>query len=150
MSRMGDRFRRLVLLATTGCVLAFGGMVNDQALAQSHADGSSIEGDWRGPWYLGMSSGIATLRLTKTDDGSGLNGSIQLTNNEKFGDEAARLLSMDVRDGHLVFRAAGADGQVMDARLAIPARDPGVLKGAAKYGGYKVRLELTKAQDAKK
>ena len=47
-----------------------------------------LQGIWRGPWYLGMSSGTAALVLAG-DPLSG--GTLQLVNNDNFGDQALRL-----------------------------------------------------------
>lgn len=100
----------------------------------AHAEG--LVGVWKGPWYLGMSSGVAVLRL---GDGE---ASLQMTNNETFGAEPVNLKDLSYEAKVLHFRAKGADGSVMVA--AIPVREDGAIRGAVTYGGYKLRLELSR------
>lgn len=136
-----SKSRRTFLTSIAGvAALGFGRTIS----AQSSADAAFVEGTWRGPWYLGMSSGIATMTLTRTAS-TGWAGTLQLTNNEKFGEETLPLRSVEIRNGMLEFRVVGADGNPMDGKLPIPAHENGPLKGPARYGGYKVRLELMKA-----
>jgi hypothetical protein len=99
-----------------------------------HAD--DLSGTWKGPWYLGMSSGVATLQV----DGS--NGSLLLTNNENFGAEPVALKSVSFESNVLRFRAKGSDGSLMVASL--PVRDDGAIRGTVTYGGYKLLLELSR------
>lgn len=104
------------------------------------ADQASVVGTWAGPWYLGMTSGVAHLELT----GEGaLEGTLQMTNNEKFGEEAAKL-TQAVADGTtLRFKVTGADGKALVAELPVSA-DGTRMKGFARYGGYNMRFELTR------
>jgi hypothetical protein len=99
-----------------------------------HAD--ELSGVWKGPWYLGMSSGVAVLRL------EGGSGSLQMTNNENFGAEPVTLKDVSYESAVLRFRAKGSDGSAMTAGL--PVRDDGAIRGAVTYGGYKLLLELSR------
>lgn len=101
-----------------------------------HAD--DLSGVWKGPWYLGMSSGVAELRL------AGGSGSLQMTNNENFGTEPVLLKDVSNDSDVLRFRAKGSDGNAMIA--ALPIREDGVIRGAVTYGGYKLLLELFRVQ----
>lgn len=98
----------------------------------------AITGTWQGPWYLGMTSGTATLVLEQAE---GLRGSLQLTNNEAFGSGTRSLQDVVLSDGSLRFRVKGADGRVLSAELPVTPAGR-ALKGFAKYGGYSIRLEL--------
>lgn len=100
----------------------------------AHAE--ELAGTWKGPWYLGMSSGVAVLRL---GDGE---ATLQMTNNETFGVEPVHLKDVSYDAKVLRFRAKGDDGSVMVA--AIPVREDGAIRGAVTYGGYKLRLELSR------
>lgn len=108
------------------------------------ADGREFEGEWRGPWYLGMSSGIATLTLTREKDG--WSGILRMSNNERFGAMPMTLRSATYQDSLFVFRVVGEDGNVLEARLPAPTTNGGMLKGPGRYGGYKLGLELSKVQ----
>jgi len=101
-----------------------------------HAE--ELSGVWKGPWYLGMSSGVAVLRL------GGDEGSLQMTNNENFGAEPVPLKDVSYEADVLRFRAKGSDGSVMVAGL--PVRGDGAIRGSVTYGGYKLRLELSKVK----
>jgi hypothetical protein len=108
------------------------------ALAAGEDGARAVLGTWRGPWYLGMSSGTATLVLAGD---ATLEGSLQLTNSEGFGDAPVPLRDVAIVDGKLRFVAIGADGQRMVADVPVDL-DKGRLKGFVTWGGYKVRLEL--------
>jgi len=99
-----------------------------------HAD--ELSGVWKGPWYLGMSSGVATLRL----DAGG--GSLLMTNNENFGAEPVALKDVSFEANILRFRAKGGDGTLMVAGL--PMREDGAVRGAVTFGGYKLLFELSR------
>jgi len=100
----------------------------------AHAE--DLAGVWKGPWYLGMSSGVAVLRL---GDGQ---ANLQMTNNEYFGVEPANLKDVSYEARMLRFRAKGNDGSAMVA--ALPVREDGAIRGAVTFGGYKLRLELSR------
>lgn len=100
----------------------------------AHAE--DLAGVWKGPWYLGMSSGVAVLRLGEGES------SLQMTNNEKFGLDPMKLKDVSYETGVLRFRVKGSDGDSMTA--ALPVREDGVIRGSATYGGYKLRLELSR------
>jgi hypothetical protein len=121
----------LAALATCGACAARG---DDTAPAP-------VAGSWQGPWYLGMTSGIATLVL---EQGALPGGSLQLTNNEAFGPEARPLQDISIVDGRLRFRVKGADGRLLSADLPMSGQGR-ALKGFAKYGGYNIRLELVRS-----
>jgi hypothetical protein len=99
---------------------------------------NDLSGVWKGTWYLGMSSGVAELRL------AGGSGSLQMTNNENFGTEPVLLRDVSTDANVLRFRAKGSDGSTMVA--ALPVRVDGVIRGAVTYGGYKLLLELSRVQ----
>jgi len=104
-----------------------------------HADEPSLVGTWKGPWYLGMSSGPAELVVT------GDGGTLLLTNHETFGSAPVPLSEVSDKEGLLSFRARGADGRWLEARLPLDASRQ-TLKGAASHAGYKLRLELKRTQ----
>jgi hypothetical protein len=104
------------------------------------ADAAAVRGTWAGPWYLGMTSGIA--RLVLTGEGT-LEGSLQLTNNERFGEEPMTLTDAAFDGTNLRFKVIGADGKALVAELPISG-DGARMKGFGKYGGYNVRFELSR------
>lgn len=105
----------------------------------ARADDGSAAGLWRGPWYLGMSSGTATLVIAA----GATDGTLQFTNNDAFGDTPVPLRELRVADGALRFVATGADGKRMVCDLPVDLAG-GRLKGFVTYGGYKLRLELVR------
>lgn len=109
-------------------------------LVSAGADAAVVRGTWAGPWYLGMTSGIA--RLTLTGEGA-LEGSIQMTNNERFGEESMKLTEAAFDGTNLRFKVTGADGKSLVAELPLSA-DGARMKGFGKYGGYNVRFELSR------
>ena len=50
------------------------------------ADTGDLHGMWKGPWYIGMSSGIVAMDIA--EDGS---GTIALTNLDEFGSQSIPL-----------------------------------------------------------
>lgn len=107
------------------------GACDDQATAQP--------GSWRGPWYLGMTSGVAVLELT--DDG----GTLTLTNNEKFGEEPVRITDLERLPGSLQFRALGADGKPLECRIPVTVEGSRAL-GFCRYGGFNLRFEFSRSR----
>lgn len=103
---------------------------------------SDVAGVWRGPWYLGMSSGVATLVV---GDGAASPGTLQLTNNENFGTEPMALREGALRDGRFEFRVKGADGRILEGALPVD-RLKGIMKGFGRYGGYKLLFDLTRTE----
>ena len=106
------------------------------ALAQQ-ADTKAVDGVWEGPWYRGMSSGIAVFRIK---DGG---GTLRLTNAETFGD-GEHPLSKVTFDGKSFGFVAPGGGGPMTATLKL--NDKGdQMKGMGKYEGFGVRFELARA-----
>lgn len=99
-----------------------------------------IRGTWTGPWYLGMTSGVATLVL---EGEPALKGTLQLTNNERFGVAPRPLSEARFEEGQLRFKVTGDDGQRMTAQLPVTG-EGARLKGLAKYSGYNIKFELTR------
>lgn len=123
-------------LIVTGGLIALAGW--STARAEDVPDG--LRGIWRGPWYLGMTSGSAALVLA----GDPLaEGTLQLTNNDNFGDQPLRLQDLAFDGLQLRFRVRGADGRMLVADwAAVPTAK--TLKAFVSYGGYKLRFELTR------
>src|SRR5262245_49781383 len=98
-------------------------------------DGKSIDGTWQGPWYRGMSSGVAKLQI------AGDGGTLQLTNAETFGDEPRPLVKLQVSGEQVSLRADGNAGAPLTLELKLngPADK---MKGMGKYEGFGVRMEL--------
>lgn len=103
------------------------------------ADMSVLAGDWKGPWYIGMSSGMATLALDA--DGS---GTLALTNMEEFGDKPVPLSKQSFDGKALKFTATGANGAALTVALQ-PEAEGRRLRGNGKYAGFGARLELQRA-----
>ena len=96
---------------------------------------TALSGTWKGPWYLGMSSGPAELVL----DAEG--GTLMLANHETFGSERVPLTGVVEAAGVLRFRALGADGRWLEARLPLDSNRQ-TMKGMVKHGTVKLLLEL--------
>ncbi|HWH47591.1 MAG TPA: hypothetical protein VN664_07310 [Burkholderiales bacterium] len=100
---------------------------------------SSLQGTWKGPWYIGMSSGLAKLEIAA--DGS---GTIAFTNLENFGEEAAALTKTSFDGKTFRFVASGTGGGAFTVGLQLEAGGK-QLRGNGKYGGFGARLELQRA-----
>jgi hypothetical protein len=103
--------------------------------AQDQASNApAIPGQWRGAWYIGMTSGIITLTLSAEP----LRGSMQLTNHEKLGAEPIELKDLVLEGDTLTFRAVGEDGAPLRAKLQIAGDQ---MKGFAQHAGLAMRME---------
>ncbi len=107
------------------------------AIAQQ-ADTKAIDGVWEGPWYRGMSSGIARFEI---GDGA---GSMRLTNAESFG-EGDHPLSKVTFDGKAFGFEVRGGGGPMTALLKLTDKGD-QMKGMGKYEGFGVRFELTRVR----
>ena len=108
------------------------------AAAPVHADSAALAGSWKGPWYIGMSSGIATMEVAA--DGS---GKIALTNMDEFGAEPVPLAKHGYDGKVFRFSATGANGT--DLTIGLQAEGEGEgrkLRGNGKFGGFGMRMEL--------
>ena len=99
----------------------------------------SLQGTWKGPWYIGMTSGLAAMEIEA--DGS---GTIAFTNLENFGDEPVALAKISFDGSTFRFAASGAGGVEISfaTQLGSGAKQ---LRGNGKYGGFGARLELRRA-----
>jgi hypothetical protein len=102
------------------------------------ADTSPVAGRWEGPWYRGMTSGMAVFEIAEGG------GTIQLTNSETFGDDARPLKKVEFDGKTLRFEADGGVG-ALTAALKLNERGD-QMKGMGKYEGFPVRFELVRSQ----
>jgi hypothetical protein len=102
-------------------------------------DSARLAGTWKGPWYIGMSSGIAVMELAT--DGS---GTIVLTNLDEFGAQPVALAKQSFDGKRLNFSAIGANGAplVMNLTLGEGGKQ---LRGNGKHAGFGARMELQRA-----
>ena len=103
------------------------------------ADTSALHGSWKGPWYIGMSSGVVAMEIA--EDGS---GKIALTNLEEFGSQPVPLAKQSFDGKVFTFSATGANGAVltMSLRLGEGGRQ---LRGNGKHAGFGARMELQRS-----
>jgi hypothetical protein len=103
-------------------------------------DSGRLAGTWKGPWYIGMSSGIAVMDLAA--DGS---GTIVLTNLDEFGAQPIALTKQSFDGKRLNFSAIGANGAplVMNLQLGEGGKQ---LRGNGKHSGFGARMELQRAE----
>jgi len=104
------------------------------------ADPAALAGSWKGPWYIGMSSGVATMDIAT--DGS---GRISLTNMDEFGSEPVPLAKQSYDGKVFKFSATGANGATLTVGLQAE-NDAKRLRGNGKYGGFGARLELQRLE----
>ncbi len=113
----------------------------------THAESTSpLAGVWRGPWYLGMTSGTAELILPAAGREG---GTLSMTNNENFGAGALPVTDLEAEGGRLRFRVKGEDGKMLTADIPVDGDQPSALKGFARYGGFKLRFEFLRVPSAK-
>ena len=98
-----------------------------------------LAGSWKGPWYIGMSSGIAVMDLV--EDGS---GTIALTNLDEFGAQPVALTKQSFDGKRLSFSAIGANGAPLIMSLQL-GEDGKQLRGNGKHAGFGARMELQRA-----
>jgi hypothetical protein len=103
------------------------------------ADTSVLHGSWKGPWYIGMSSGVVAMQIA--EDGS---GKIALTNLDEFGSQPVPLAKQSFDGKLLTFSATGANGAVLTMNLRL---DEGgrQLRGNGKHAGFGARMELQRS-----
>jgi hypothetical protein len=103
------------------------------------ADTGALHGSWKGPWYIGMSSGVVAMEIA--EDGS---GKIALTNLEEFGAQPIPLAKQSFDGKVFTFSATGANGAVltMSLRLGEGGRQ---MRGNGKHAGFGARMELQRS-----
>lgn len=103
------------------------------------ADSAALRGSWKGPWYIGMSSGIAEMEIAA--DGS---GNVTLTNLDEFGEKPVPLTKQSFDGKVFSFTAVGASGAALNMTLKLG--DNGrQLRGNGKHAGFGARMELQRA-----
>jgi hypothetical protein len=118
-----------VVVVTLGISPAFAAQEMAEALA----------GTWEGAWYRGMTSGQLTLEIRP--DGS---GSIEFTNLEMFGEEAAPFSRSRFTDSGFEFSAGRGAGGAFVGRIRH-ASGAERLRGEARYDGFPVTFEIRRA-----
>ena len=103
------------------------------------ADTGALHGSWKGPWYIGMSSGLVAMDIA--DDGS---GKITLTNLDEFGSLPVALAKQSFDGKAFSFSASGANGAALIMTLQL-GKDGRQLRGNGKHGGFGARMELQRA-----
>ena len=103
------------------------------------ADTSPLRGSWKGPWYIGMSSGMVTMDIA--EDGT---GKVTLTNLDEFGTRPVALAKQSFDGKALTFSATGDNGAALIMTLQL-GKDGTQLRGNGKHGGFGARMELQRA-----
>ena len=103
------------------------------------ADTGALHGSWKGPWYIGMSSGVVAMEIA--EDGS---GKIALTNLEEFGAQPVTLAKQSFDGKVFTFSATGANGAVLTMSLQQGGGGR-QLRGNGKHAGFGARMELQRA-----
>jgi hypothetical protein len=103
------------------------------------ADTGTLHGSWKGPWYIGMSSGVVAMEIAV--DGS---GKIALTNLEEFGSQPIPLAKQSFDGNVFAFSATGANGAVLTMSLKV-GEGGRQLRGNGKHAGFGARMELRRA-----
>jgi hypothetical protein len=103
------------------------------------ADTSALRGSWKGPWYIGMSSGLVAMDIA--EDGA---GKITLTNLDEFGSQPVALAKQSFDGRAFTFSATGANGAALIMTLQL-GKDGKQLRGNGKHGGFGARMELQRA-----
>ena len=103
------------------------------------ADTGALHGSWKGPWYIGMSSGTVAMEIAA--DGT---GKIALTNLEEFGSQPVPLAKQSFDGKVFTFSASGANGAVLTMGLQLGAGGR-QLRGNGKHAGFGARMELQRS-----
>ena len=103
------------------------------------ADTSELHGSWKGPWYIGMSSGVVAMEI-----GADGTGNIALTNLEEFGSRAVPLSKQSFDGKVFAFSATGASGAVLTMSLHL-GEGGRQLRGNGKHGSFGARMVLQRS-----
>ena len=103
------------------------------------ADTGALHGSWKGPWYIGMSSGLVAMDIA--EDGS---GKIALTNLDEFGSQPVPLAKQSFDGKVFTFSAPGANGAALIMTLHL-GKGGKQLRGNGKHAGFGARMELQRA-----
>jgi hypothetical protein len=103
------------------------------------ADTGDLHGSWKGPWYIGMSSGMVAIDIG--EDGS---GKIALTNLDDFGSQPVQITKQSFDGTVLTFSATGANGAILTMNLRL-GEGGKQLRGNGKHAGFGARMELQRA-----
>jgi hypothetical protein len=103
------------------------------------ADTGALHGSWKGPWYIGMTSGIAVMEIAP--DGT---GNIALTNLDEFGSKPVPLAKQSFDGKALTFSATGANGATLTMSLRL-GEGGQQLRGNGKHAGFGARMELQRS-----
>ncbi len=104
------------------------------------ADSSALHGSWKGPWYIGMSSGMVAMDIA--EDGS---GKIALTNLDEFGTSPVLLAKQSFDGKRFTFSATGVNGTVLVMNLQL-GEGGRLLRGNGKHAGFGARMELRRSE----
>ena len=100
---------------------------------------ASLQGTWKGPWYIGMTSGLATMEIA-----ADASGTIAFTNLENFGADPVALAKTSFDGKTFRFAASGTGGVAFSVAMQLGSGGK-QLRGNGKYGGFGARLELQRA-----
>ena len=125
-----DRMKVIRLVAMTMALFFAGAAI---------ADTGALHGSWKGPWYIGMSSGLVAMDIA--EDGA---GKITLTNLDEFGSQPVPLAKQSFDGKVFTFSATGANGAalIMNLQLGEGGKQ---LRGNGKHAGFGTRMELQRA-----
>ena len=99
------------------------------------ADLAALQGQWSGVWYIGMSSGKATLVLDKDN-----HGHISFTNlTDEFGDDQIDVARLAF-DGETLSFSVPSKGSALFAVSLKNKRDGQMLDGGGKFDGAVAKL----------
>ena len=104
------------------------------------AEPGALHGSWKGPWYIGMSSGVVAMEIA--GDGT---GKIALTNLEEFGTEPVSMAKQSFDGKVFTFSATGANGAVLAMSLQL-GEGGRQLRGNGKHAGFGARMELQRTE----
>jgi hypothetical protein len=121
-------------------VIGFAALMMAMVFAQTAvAEPGALHGSWKGPWYIGMSSGLVAIDID--EEGS---GRIALTNLEEFGSQPVPLAKQSFDGKVFAFSATGANGAVLTMSLQLGAGGR-QLRGNGKHSGFGARMELQRS-----
>jgi len=103
------------------------------------ADTGALHGSWKGPWYIGMSSGVVAMEIA--EDGS---GKISLTNLDEFGSQPVPLAKQSFDGKSFTFSATGANGAALTMNLQL-GEGGRQMRGNGKHAGFGARMELQRS-----
>ena len=108
------------------------------SICSAATDVATLQGEWSGVWYIGMSSGKAHLHFDHNSS------HISFTNLEEFGEEDIPLSKLSIDSGSVNFSVPSKYSAAFQIQLKIKS-DGQTLDGGGKFDGAGAKLVFNRS-----